>query len=90
MPPAVKTREIDDDLRLLGDFGETDAICVEVLINPATEEGILLKVMARGPFEQGQQVWILDRDGSKVGATVENVLEQTIDAEVSLSTVLPA
>jgi hypothetical protein len=26
-----------------------------------------------GPFEQGQQVWIVDRDGSKVGATVENV-----------------
>jgi len=30
------------------------------------------------------------RDGSKVGATVENVLEQTIDREVTLSTVLPA
>jgi hypothetical protein len=46
--------------------------------------------MARGPFEQGQQVWILDRDGSKLGATVENVLKQTIDSEVTLSTVLPA
>jgi hypothetical protein len=50
----------------------------------------LLKVMARGPFEQGQQVWLVDRDGSKVGATVEKVLEQTIDSEVTLSTVLPA
>ena len=38
-----------------------------VIKNPATEEGILLKVMARGPFEQGHQVWIIDRDGSKVG-----------------------
>jgi hypothetical protein len=47
-------------------------------------------VMARGPFEQGQQVWIVDIDGSKVGATVDNVLEQTIDSEVTLSTVLPA
>jgi hypothetical protein len=46
--------------------------------------------MARGPFEQGQQVWIVDNDGSKVGATVDNVLEQTIDSEVTLSTVLPA
>ena len=45
-----------------------------MLDNPATEEGVLLKVMTRGPFEQGQQVWILDRDGSKVGATVENVV----------------
>ena len=81
---------IDDNLTLLADFGKTEAICVDVLDNPATEEGILLKVMARGPFEQGQQVWIVDNDGSKVGATVDNVLEQTIDSEVTLSTVLPA
>jgi len=30
------------------------------------------------------------RDGSKIGASVENVLKQTIDSEVTLSTVLPA
>jgi len=82
--------KIDDKLTLQGDFGKTDAICVDVLDNPATEEGILLKVMARGPFEQGQQVWIVDRDGSKVGAAVENVSTQTIDSEVTLSTVLPS
>jgi hypothetical protein len=81
---------IDDNLTLLADFGKTEAICVDGLDNPATEEGILLKVMTRGPFEQGQQVWIIDCDGSKVGATVEDVLEQTIDSEVTLSTVLPA
>ena len=86
----MKRPKIDDKLTLQGNFGKTDAICVEVLDNPATEEGILLKVMARGPFEQGRQVWIVDRDGSKVGATVENVSEQTIDSEVTLSTVLPA
>jgi hypothetical protein len=87
---VMKTPRIDDKLRLEADFGQTDAICVEVLKNPVTEEGLLLKVMTRGPFEQGQQVWILDRDGSKVGATVENVLTQTVDREVTLSTVLPA
>jgi hypothetical protein len=81
---------IDDKLTLQTDFGKTDAICVEVLDNPATEEGLLLKVMTRGPFDQGQQVWILDRDGSKVGATVENVVQQTVDSEVTLSIVLPA
>ena len=81
---------VDDDLTLLTDVGKTEAIVVEVLDNPATEEGVLLKVMTRGSFEQGQQVWIVDRDGSKVGATVENVLKQTIDSEVTLSTVLPA
>ena len=62
---------VDDDLTLLTDVGKTEAIVVEVLDNPATEEGVLLKVMTRGSFEQGQQVWIVDRDGSKVGATVE-------------------
>ncbi len=82
--------KIDDKLTLQGDFGKTDAICVEVLDNPATEEGVLLKVMTRGRFEQGQQVWIVGRDGSKVGATVEDVSTQTIDSEVTLSTVLPA
>src|SRR5919197_1584054 len=75
----MKRPKIDEKLTLVADFGKTEAICTEVLKNPATEEGILLKVMARGTFEQGQQVWIVDRDGSKSGATVENVSEQTID-----------
>lgn len=87
---SMQRPNVDDDLTLMTDFGKTEAICIDVLDNPATEEGVLLKVMARGPFEQGQQVWIVDRDGSKVGATVENVSEQTIDSEVTLSTVLPA
>ena len=81
---------VDDDLTLMTDFGKTEGIVVEVFDNPATEEGVLLKVMARGPFEQGQQVWIVGRDRSKVGATVEDVFKQTIDSEVTLSTVLPA
>ena len=81
---------VDDDLTLLTGFGKTEAIVIDVLDNPATEEGVLLKVMTRGSFEQGQQVWIVDRDGSKVGAAVENVSKQTIDSEVTLSTVLPA
>ena len=86
----MKRPNVDDSLTLLAGFGKTEAICIDVLDNPATEEGILLKVMARGPFEQGQQIWIVDRDGSKIGAAVENVFKQTIDSEVTLSTVLPA
>jgi hypothetical protein len=82
--------KIDDKLTLLTDFGETEAICTEVHDDPGTEGGVLLKVMARGPFQEGQQLWIVDPDGSKIGATVENVLKQTIDSEVTLSTVLPA
>lgn len=82
--------KIDDKLTLLTDFGKTEAICVEVNDDPSAKESILLKVMARGPFQEGQQCWIVDRDGSKVGATVENVFKQTIDSEVTLSAVLPA
>jgi len=81
---------VDDSLTLLTDAGKTEAIVIDVLNNPATEEGVLLKVMTRGSFEQGQQVWILDRDGSKVGATVQDVVQQTVDREVTLATALPA
>jgi hypothetical protein len=81
---------VDEDLTLLTSVGKTEAIVVDVLDNPATEEGVLLKVMTRGSFEEGQQVWILDRDGSKIGATVEKVIMETIDKEVTLSAVLPA
>jgi len=87
---SMQRPKVDDDLTLLTDFGKTEAIVVEVLDNPATEKGVLLKVMTRGSFEQGQQVWIVDPDRSKVGATVEKVLKQTIDSEVTLSTALPA
>jgi hypothetical protein len=82
--------KIDEKLTLLTDFGKTEAICTEVLDNPATPDGVLLKVMARGPFQEGQQCWIVDRDDSKIGATVENVFRLTLDSEVTLSTVLPA
>jgi hypothetical protein len=81
---------VDEDLTLLTKVGKTEAIVIDVLDNPATEEGVLLKIMTRGSFEQGQQVWILDRDGSKIGATVEDVVQETIDSEVTLSTALPA
>ncbi len=48
----MKRPKVDDSLTLLAGFGKTEAICIDVLDNPATEEGILLKVMARGPFEE--------------------------------------
>jgi hypothetical protein len=82
--------KIDEKLTLLTDFGKTEAICTEVLENPATPGGVLLKVMTRSLLTEGQQCWIVDRDGSKIGATVENVVKQTLDREVTLSTVLPS
>ena len=80
---------VDDELMLLTDFGETQAICAEVLDDSTQPGGLLLKVMARGPFEQGQTCWIVDRDGSKIGATVEGVVRKTADSEVTLSVVIP-
>jgi hypothetical protein len=41
---------VDDDLTLVTDFGKTEAICVDVLDNPATEEG--------GPT-QGDGAWAI-------------------------------
>ena len=86
MVPMQKPK-IDDKLSLLTDFGETEAICAEVLDDPAAAGGVLLKVMARGPFEEGQQCWILEPDGLKIGATVQSVAKQTIDSEVLLATI---
>jgi hypothetical protein len=37
--------------------------------------------MTRGPFEQGQQVWIVGSRRIKSGRTVENVFRQTVDSE---------
>ena len=88
--PDMEKPKIDEQLTLLTEFGKIEAICAEVLESPVASGGVLLKVMARGPFEEGQQCWIIDRDGSKIGATVEIVFKQTIDSEVTLSTVLPA
>jgi hypothetical protein len=81
---------IDDELTLLIDSHKAEAICAEVLDDPGTEGGVLIKVMTRDRLREGQQCWIVGRDGSKVGASVERVLKQTIDSEVTLSTVLPA
>src|SRR5438067_4934053 len=90
IPREMQKPKVDEKLKLMTDFGETEAICTEVRDDPARSEGVLLKVMARGPFEIGQQCWIIDRDGSKIGAAVQDVFKQTIDSEVTLSTVLPA
>lgn len=84
---AMRRPKIDDELKLLADFGETTAICAEVNDNPTHRGGVLLKVMARGPFEEGQQCWIIEPDGSKIGATVQSVAKQTVDSEVLLSAI---
>jgi hypothetical protein len=47
--------KVDDDLILLTNFGKAEAIVVEVLYNPATEEGVLLKVMTRGPSNKASK-----------------------------------
>ena len=83
----MRRPNVDDELTLLTDSGETTAICAEVSDDPTHAGGTLLKVMARGPFEEGQQCWILEPDGLKIGATVQSVAKQTIDSEVLLATI---
>ncbi len=52
-PFSMQKPKIDDKLTLLTDFGEAEAICTEVLDEPGRSDAVLLKVMARGPFEEG-------------------------------------
>lgn len=80
---------VDDESMLLTDFGETPAICAEVIDDSTRPGSLLLKVMARGPFEQGRTCWIVGRDGSKIDATVQEVVRKTADSEVTLSAVIP-
>ena len=82
--------KVDDQLTLLTDDGKTEALCAEVQDDPSLADGVILKVLARGSFAQGQQCWILDENGSKIGATVKNAApKHTIDQEVVLSAVIP-
>ena len=83
----MRRPEVDDEMTLLTDLGKTTAICAEVSDDPAHPGGTLLKVMARGRFEEGQQCWIVEPGGLKIGATVQSVAKQTIDSEVLLSAI---
>jgi hypothetical protein len=84
----MRRPDVDDELTLLTDFGKATAICTEVGDDPMHPGGVLLKVMARGPFKEGQQCWIVEPNGSKIGATVQSVAKQTIDSEVLLAAIL--
>ena len=84
----MRRPEVDDEMTLLTDLGKTTAICAEVSDDPAHPGGTLLKVMARGRFEEGQQCWIVEPGGLKIGAMVQSVAKQTIDSEVLLSAIL--
>ena len=83
----MRRPKVDDELTLLTDFDKTTAICTEVSDDPTHAGDVLLKVMARGPFQEGQQCWIVEPGGSKIGATVQSVAKQTIDSEVLLSAI---
>ena len=84
----MRRPKVDQELTLQTDFGKTTAICTEVVDDPMHPEGVLLKVMARGPFEEGKQCWIIGPDGPKIGAIVKSVAKQTVDSEVLLSAIL--
>ena len=77
--------KIDDELTLIADFGETRAICAEVSDDSAHPGGLLLKVMSRGPFEEGQQYWIVGPPRSKSCCRRENEERRRPCARANLS-----
>jgi hypothetical protein len=84
----VRRPRIDESLTLLSDFGQTGAICTEVFEDPAREQSVVLKVLTRGPFEHASKSGLLMRMDQKVAPQLKTF--QTLDSEVTLSTVLPA
>ena len=81
--------KIDDELKLLTDFGETEAICAEVLDDPGKEDGVLLKVMTGARSRKASNVGSSITTAQK-SAQPSSVMEQAIESEVTLSTILPA
>ena len=73
---------VDDDLTLLTDFGKTEAIVVEVIDNPATEEGVLVKVMTRGPFSE-QTALARDDAGADPVAFLARMIQFSADAHAA-------
>ncbi len=86
----MKRPQIDDKLTLLKENDvRTEGIVSEIKDNPAESDGLLINVMVREPFDQGEQVWIVDEDESKIGAEVHEVVRHTIDSEITLAAIIP-
>lgn len=68
----------------------TEGLCLEVLENPSVPEGVLMKVLTREEFTEGEQCWLVDAMGVRIGATVERVEQHSRDRELTLAAVLPA
>ena len=83
--------KVDDDLTLLTDFGKTEAICIDVLDNPATEEGSFTQGDGPRPIRtRSASLDTLIATDQKSAQLWRTFSKQTIDSEVTLSTVLPA
>ena len=66
-----------------------EALCTEVLENPAQPEGILVKVLTREDFEEGEQCWLVDAVGARIGAIVQRMERHSGDRELTLAAMLP-
>jgi hypothetical protein len=81
--------EADEKLTLLKDGVRIEALCTEVSNDPRHEDGILIRAMVKQGFHVGDQCWIVDADGSKIGAVVENVDQHSRESEITMAAVLP-
>ncbi|MGV3532939.1 MAG: hypothetical protein ACO1QR_11255 [Chthoniobacteraceae bacterium] len=67
----------------------TEALCVEVLNDPGQPGGVLMKVLVREDFEEGEQCWLVDAAEERIGAIVKQVALHSGDRELTLAALLP-
>jgi hypothetical protein len=79
---------VDDEVRFESKLARVERAVLHAVIQSEPHQ---INVFDAALFEVvGESGVAAMRDGSKIGASVENVFKQTIDSEVTLSTVLPA
>jgi hypothetical protein len=87
---AMANPEVDHRITLQTDAFITDGLCIQVVDHPTIAGGVLLKVLVRGSFSEGEQCWLVDATGARIGATVERIERHSSDRELTLAATLPA
>lgn len=81
--------EADHRITLQKDDLITEGLCIDVMDNPVQPDGVLLTVLVREDFMEGEQCWLVDASGARIGARVEKSLHHSGDREVTLAAILP-
>jgi hypothetical protein len=87
--PAMANPEVDHRITLQTGAIATDGLCVEMLDHPTIDGGVLLKVLVRESLSEGEQCWLVDATGARIGAKVERIEHHSGDHELTLAATLP-